>query len=57
VSDLLVQNASIIIVKLVDLINVIRALCHQGTFDEIVADIVEIVVSSKLLLDSVMVSA
>lgn len=70
-SDLLVQNASIIVVKLVDLINVIRALCYQGTFDKIVADIVEIVVSSKLLdvrdqlslgdsgervLDSVMVS-
>jgi len=49
VSDLLVQNASIIFVELVDLINVMRTLCYQGTFDEIVADIVEIVVSSKLL--------
>ncbi len=49
VSDLLVQNSSIIIVELVDLINVIWALCNQGTFDEIAADIVEIVVSSKLL--------
>jgi hypothetical protein len=49
VSDLLVQNASIIVVELVDLINVMRTLCYQGTFDEIVADIVEVVVSSKLL--------
>lgn len=49
VSDLLVQNASIIVVELVDLINVMRTLCYQGTFDEIIADIVEIVVSSKLL--------
>jgi hypothetical protein len=49
VSDLLVQNASIIIVELVHLINVMRALCNQGTFDEIVADIAQIVVSSKLL--------
>jgi hypothetical protein len=49
VSDLLVQNASIIVVELVDLIDMMRALCNQGTFDEIIADIVEIVVSSKLL--------
>jgi hypothetical protein len=49
VSDLLVQNASIIVVELVDLINVMWTLCYQGTFDEIVADIVEVVVSSKLL--------
>ncbi len=49
VSDLLVQNASVIIVELVDLINVMRTLCNQGTFDEIVADIVEIMISSELL--------
>jgi hypothetical protein len=72
VRDFLVQNASILLVELVDLIDMVRALCYQRAFDEVVTDIDQIVVSSELfdvsdqlsladsgerVLDSTMVSA
>ena len=69
---LLVQNASILLVELLDLIDMVRALCYQRAFDEVVTDIAKIVVGGELfnvgdqlslgdsgerVLDSTMVSA
>ena len=48
VRDFLVQNASILLVELLDLIDMVRVLCYQRAFDEVVMDIAKIVVSSEL---------
>ena len=48
VRDLLVQNASILVVKLVDLVDMVRALCNQRAFDEVLSDMGHIVVGSEL---------
>jgi hypothetical protein len=49
VRDFLVQNASILLVELLDLIDMVRALCYQRALDEVVTDIAKIVVGSELL--------
>jgi hypothetical protein len=49
VRDLLVQNASILVIELVDLIDMVWALCYQRAFDQILSNIVEIVVGGELL--------
>jgi hypothetical protein len=48
VRDLLVQNASILVVELVDLIDVMRALCYQRAFDEVLGDVSQVVVGGEL---------
>ena len=72
VRDFLVQNASVLVVELLDLIDTVRVLGYQRAFDEVVTDIAKIVVRSELfdirdqlslgnsgerVLDSTMVSA
>jgi hypothetical protein len=72
VRDFLVQNASILVVELVDLIDVMRALCYQRALDEVLGHVSQIVVGGELfdvldqlglgdsgerILDSAMVSA
>ena len=49
VRDFLVQNAAILVVELVDLVDVMRALCYQCAFDEVLPDMGHIVVGSELL--------
>ena len=46
--DLLMQNTSIFIIKLVDLINVMRTLSNQCAFDERGKDINEFIVRGEL---------
>jgi len=48
VRDLLVQNTSILVVELVDLVDMVRALGYQSTFDEISGDVGHVIVGSEL---------
>jgi hypothetical protein len=48
VRDFLVENASFIVIQLLDLINMVWTLCYQGAFDKIGPDVVEVVVSGEL---------
>lgn len=48
VRDFLVQNAAILIVELVDLIDMVWALCHQRAFDQVLGDVSQIVVGGEL---------
>lgn len=48
VRDFLVENASFVVIQLMDLIDMVWALCYQGAFDKIGLDVVEVVVGGEL---------
>jgi len=47
--DLLSQDTAVLIVKLVDMVDVCRALCHESTFQNVWSDVIQIVGGSEFL--------
>jgi hypothetical protein len=47
VRNLLVKNAAVFVIEFLDLIDVVGALCYQGTFDKLISNVIEIELGSK----------